>query len=194
MFLDFKKENKDLGCFANTPKLQQFLESYGMKKISRFYTVVCEACDLKISDFKTDLEIRKAQENEKDLFPEVFTQGYGLPLEIGRLFVEDCYLKKDGVPVQYYFPWSKQYSKPVGFACSLDYPVGSDYSLWAGVGVLKEFREKGVYKAFIQRRMDDLRVRNKSTILSLANESTSHPILKNLGFKTIGTHELYGFF
>ncbi|MHC4848000.1 MAG: GNAT family N-acetyltransferase [Planctomycetota bacterium] len=57
---------------------------------------------------------------------------------------------------------------------------------FAGSVVLPEFRGRGIYRAMIEERMRIVRQRNVPIVTNLCRSSTSAPICRKVGFRSIG--------
>ncbi len=68
-----------------------------------------------------------------------------------------------------------------------------DHGYLVAGAVLPEYRGAGVYRALLQERLVDLRIRAIRFAVIQAAETTSAPILEKLGFKTAFRADLYRF-
>ncbi len=73
------------------------------------------------------------------------------------------------------------------------YVMKSGYGYLIGAAVRPEFQKRGIYKALIKARLDDLQKNNVKIAVTAARESTSAPILERLGFETMFEAEIFKF-
>jgi ribosomal protein S18 acetylase RimI-like enzyme len=81
-------------------------------------------------------------------------------------------------------------NEPVGVS---GYVMKSGYGYLIGAAVRPDFQKRGIYKALIKARLDDLQKKNVKIAVTQARESTSAPILERLGFETMFSAEIFKF-
>lgn len=81
-------------------------------------------------------------------------------------------------------------NKPIGHA---GYRFSDDgvAMYLAGSGVLPEYRNRGIYRALLAKRMELTRANNAKYIVTQARKDNSEPILRKLGFEDLGRYEVY---
>lgn len=136
-----------------------------------------------------EVSVRKAREDEHEACFTVMAKGFDVPDEVGRVF-HRAYLSPS--PLQrtdvYVAPGDGGEVQGVGY---LSYIGGGGSVLLRVSSVAEEHRGRGLYKALVNRRLEDASKAGRTQAFVHAYSARSQRALEELGFETAGELELY---
>ena len=136
--------------------------------------------------------VRVEETSTKDaiLETEMMARAYGLPLEVMRVLNEFLAAAAERIKSRWYFGYVEGNEKPVAWSF-LAYLPDSPTVLLGGAATLDEHRGRGLYTAFVARRLADARADGRTTAIIQADRRTSAPICAKLGFREICGLEIF---
>ena len=129
-----------------------------------------------------DADIREVRcRADAEAFAEAGVAGWGIPLSETSRMVDPVMwgTEQPGGQWRHFVAWCG--GQPVGTAGLI---LGGGLGYLTGASVSPAARGQGLYRALIQRRMDELKRLGVSLAVTQAREATSAPILEALGFET----------
>jgi len=136
--------------------------------------------------------VRVEETSTKDaiLETEMMARAYGLPLEVMRVLNEFLAAAAERIKSRWYFGYVEGNEKPVAWSF-LAYLPDSPTVLLGGAATLDEHRGRGLYTAFVARRLADACADGRTTAIIQADRRTSAPICAKLGFREICGLEIF---
>ncbi len=140
------------------------------------------------SEIPSGIAIERVNRDNLEIYVDLFLNGWDINRAYRSSMIEDYQWAIDQVDKRFHFYIAKLHDEPAGTAGFIK-KARSGYLI--GGNVLNKYQGKGIYKALIQRRLDDIIEMGISLATSGAREKTSVPILENLGFQTAYRSEIF---
>ena len=109
------------------------------------------------------------------------SDGFTLPLDTSRRYHAILQKVSDRVKTRIYAVYADSRKDPVGCAYTTPLP-GHRTALLSGAAILPGFRNRGLYRALLNRRLNDAIDDAIHTVVVVANSETSAPICRAFGF------------
>lgn len=165
----------------DTPGLAERLRRRGLAE--RSVIGLWRANDLSVSDGAESVEA--TSDDDVAAFSAVMAEGWSAPL--APLLAYNARLAT--TPLKQRLFLARVNGEPAGSA-GLAIVERSVYLI--GAVVLPRFRGRGVYRALLNARFSLARSLGKAIVTCQANPQTSGPILRALGFQSVGTFPVFG--
>jgi GNAT superfamily N-acetyltransferase len=130
-------------------------------------------------DFPTSLGVRvtRARPNERDLVSRIYQDGFPLGKTNSDLFADMI----DIPSLAHYLVYLENVDEPIGVT-SMFYIPHYEAVILEASAILEPFRGQGIYKNLITQRIHDARADGMKVAVVQANEATSAPALRKIGF------------
>ena len=126
-----------------------------------------------------ELEIREASARDALEVERVMVPGYGIPLDVVRVFNTMIFAARD-LPARVYLAEYRGQSIAAAYLVHLP---GARIVLLGGAATLPEHRGRGAYTALVAKRLADARAAGAEAAVIQAVRETSAPICAKLGFE-----------
>jgi GNAT superfamily N-acetyltransferase len=174
----------------NSPDgLAKRLETRGMARVEEFSGLVLTDLERNVP-VPEDVTVTEARPEDEARFAELLSRAFGLPLEMVAFLCEILFFAGSEVRARNYFAFLDGVDEAVGAASSIDDP-NDPIVIFAGSAVLEKHRGRGVYRALVRRRIEDVRGEGIEAVVIQAVRATSAPICRSLGFEEVCAQELY---
>ena len=147
----------------------------------------CHLSDIQV-EFSEDIEVEKVSIANVENYVDLSIEGWDMDKKLRSSLIEDYSWALKQSDERFNFYIAKAGGVPAGTAGFIT-KKRSGYLI--GGNVLEKFQGKGVYKALIKKRLDDISGLNIQLATSGTREKTSAPILERLGFKTVYRDEIF---
>jgi hypothetical protein len=128
---------------------------------------------------------------ESEAATEVMAAGFGITLDSARYFHQMMVLSTPQLRMRVYAAYLNAVADPV--ACGyVSYYPDQPIALLCGGATLPDYRGRGVYKAVLAKRLNDIRKDGVQTVIVLADQRTSAPICAKAGFTKVCELQMYG--
>ena len=189
----FARERKMFGWLTGPgtrpTDLPARLEAAGMVKAEDLAGMAVRDLSLPI-ETNPDLEVREAFARDAAALERVMVPGYGMPLDVVRLFNAAFFAE---LPFQRRVYLVYLDGEPIAAAYLVNLP-DSAIVLLGGAATLPEQRGKGAYTALVAKRLADALEDGAQAAVIQAVRSTSAPICAALGFEELSSLSLYAWF
>lgn len=184
----YEKEKKGfqwlVGPTTRPKNMDKYLTESGFKRIDEesAFGMVLKDIDIAI-DTNEDFKIREVEVGDFEENTSLITKSFGMGLtdEIARIII-DLYASQ-GKNSHLYLAFTGE-NKPVAFSASVIDPE-NHLVILLGAGTLPEYRGKGIYSSFVDRRLKDAGKAGANVAIIQALKNTSAPICRRLGFEAV---------
>lgn len=136
-----------------------------------------------------NVEVREVRKDRFDEAAHVLAEGYPAPLEAARLFSTDL-AGAEGIAARAFLAYVAGEAKPVGVGMMITVP-GRRISVFVNSSTREEYRRRGVYRALCAHRLRAAALAGAEWVLVQADQATSAPICRRLGFEPISSLDLH---
>ncbi|MEW5796224.1 MAG: GNAT family N-acetyltransferase [Candidatus Zixiibacteriota bacterium] len=141
-------------------------------------------------DGNSEVTIRELPPGDHEAAVEIMAVGFGMPTDVSRFFHEMIALSFPKVRSRAYLAYLDGVSKPVACAYIAYYP-DRPIALLCGGATLPGYRGRGIYRAMLAYRLSDVVRDGVEAVIVLADQRTSAPICRKLGFKKLCEVDFY---
>ncbi|MEZ5357730.1 MAG: hypothetical protein R3F48_02795 [Candidatus Zixiibacteriota bacterium] len=130
---------------------------------------------------ETDFRISEIPIVEDAATIRIMAEGFEMPMESSVKFHRTLFLMKEKIRLRTYAALMDGVDEPVGCAFSTYYP-DLPIALLSGATTLPEFRGRGMYRALLQKRINDVIGDSIKAVIVMADQRSSAPICHKFGF------------
>jgi GNAT superfamily N-acetyltransferase len=199
----FKTERKSFSWIvgpSSTPKdLPQRLIKSGFQRLEEtkgFGMAISTSYHMNVINKEISVEEVSLDELENNLIMIVDSFGESLTAEGAEVIINGMRMlnstERYRGQVKAYLAVERDTGKRVGFSF-MEMDREEKYAILDGSAVLPSYRNKGIYRSMVSKRLEDARMNGIEFLIIHAMARTSAPICERIGFKRICQFDFYGY-
>jgi predicted GNAT family acetyltransferase len=173
--------------YSSPRNLEQLLIDNGFNHFENSLGLILDVNKYQTRDHK-NIEVKRIEENEIEVWCDVYCNCWGIPEQAKQSFIKELNREFRCTPLKTFYYLASYNGKYVG---ATQYTHMDGFVSFAGAVVEKKYRRKGIYKAMIDKRVNDLKKEGFEIITNFCVEDSSAPICLKLGFEKIYKYSTY---